>query len=301
MSLQTACRYCADPVPFWQVCPTWLQDIAEERYRTAYKLLPLEVLEIFCGVGNLHQACADAGLRSLGLDLLNGPSEDLLTMPGFLRAVDCILSVQDKGLVWFAPPCSNWTFLSSSVHRRSEENSWLGDTSHPDVRQANNLAYVTAALIRLAASCGLAVVIEQPSDSCLFKFGPVRKAVAMLGCSKMQTYLSGFSTDVLCPKPMQLIGTSVWLGSLYRAKPDRPFQTDAAYTRGLDGRVSGGARLSETAVYPTEFGQAVAQLVLRARGTRHECRPHSLLEDWEARCQQQESDEAAADWICLRP
>ena len=334
MLLSRACRFCTDSKSFQSLCPAWLQPLALEQQNLANQLPPLQVLEIFCGAGALHRACLAAGLPSRGIDFLAGSGEDLLTLPGFLLAVRLILSVRDRGLVWFAPPCSLWTFLSSSVHGRKASNFWEGDLENPDVVQSNNLAHIVAGLIRLAAARGLAVVVEQPTDSAFFRYGCVRKAMEMIGAQQIVTYLSAFDPDFPCPKALTLRGTPKWLGALFRVRPDRLFETDKVWRRDEAGRVTGGPGLAETSAYPWEFGVAVPVLVLskafaaiffifafmtvvlffrccpevatsilRVGSSSHACHPHKCLEGWEQRGSLAEmaADEDSEAVISFRP
>jgi len=255
----STCSFCANQPPSLLAgsCPNWLAELAQERQRLQnFQQNRLDVLEFFSGHGNLHRACQNAGLDAIGFDHLNGPGEDLHYLRGLETAIDRVLEVRQHGLVWFAPPCSWWTFLASPNHKRSLENRYEGDSSNLDVRLANSLAHVVAALMRLCASLGLAVVIEQPSDSCLFSFGCLKKSLAVINACSVQTYLSAFSSAMPIPKPLVLKGTCRWLGSLFRNKPSRSFEQGRAYAKTPDGKVCGLAELQATQQYPLAFGEA---------------------------------------------
>ena len=85
----------------------------------------------------------------------------------------------------------------------------------------------------------------------------MKKSLAMAGATTIHTYLSAFSADVPIPKLLVLQGTCRWLGSLYRNKPARAFDTARAYLVDGSGRVSGQPQLQGTQQYPVAFGQAV--------------------------------------------
>jgi hypothetical protein len=70
----------------------------------------LDVLEVFSGKGHLWQACAAAGLAARGFDHCDSWEEDITTFEGFVLLTLLLLSVKERGLVWFAPPCSLWVF-----------------------------------------------------------------------------------------------------------------------------------------------------------------------------------------------
>ena len=243
--------------------PAWAQEMLlelEEPART------LDVVEIFAGRGHLHQACAAAGLNAFGYDRCNGTDQDVTNKKGFLFAAALVLALKVGGLLWLAPPCSSWVFLSSSGHKRSAQNQYAGDQTRRDVQEANHVAAATGALIRLAAARGLEIIVEQPADSCLFKFGCIRKALAAAAATSVRTWLGAFSDNFACSKPLELRGNCSWLPALYRNKPLRGQAPEEVYKVGLDGKVSGGRALRSTSEYPVEFGTAAATLFATAVG-----------------------------------
>ena len=260
--MDASCFYCSQqPMLLAGLTPAWLADFVQAR-QSLQQFQPnsWDVLEMFSGHGNLHRACQAAGLDAMGFDHINGTAECLHHLKGLKTAVDRILEVKPHGLVWFAPPCSCWTFLSSDNHKRCQDNQYAGDASNIDVKLANSVAHIVAALIRLCASLGLAVVVEQPSDSCLFSYGCIKKSLSMIQAQTIQTYLSAFSLNMPIPKLLVLKGTSKWLGSLFRNKPSRAFDTGQAYTKSADGRTTGQAGLQATQQYPWAFGEAASVL-----------------------------------------
>jgi hypothetical protein len=220
----------------------------------------LDVLEVFSGKGHLWQACAAAGLAARGFDHCDSWEEDITTFEGFVLLSLLLLSVKEKGLVWFAPPCSWWVFFSSSNHQRSAENSWAGKAGDRNVLRANHIAAAVSALIRLAASRLVQVVIEQPSDSCLFNFPEIAKAARALPYRGVRTYLGAFDPCFPCPKPLQLWGSCSWLRSLRRNKPLGMLASSSVYSVHADGSVQGRQGLADTATYPIAFGQAALTL-----------------------------------------
>ena len=237
--------------------PAWAQQMLEELEEPARTL---DVVEIFAGQGHLHQACAAVGLNAFGFDRRYGPDQDVRSKAGFLFAAALVLAVKVGGLLWLAPPCSSWVFLSSSGHKRNARNQYAGDQTRQDVLEANHIAVVTAALIRLAASRSLEVVVEQPADSCLYKFHPVRQALAAAAAGAVRTWLGAFAENFVCSKPLELRGNCLWLPALFRNKPCRGRASEEVYRVGLDGKVSGGRALSSTSEYPVEFGTAALAL-----------------------------------------
>lgn len=129
--------------------------------------------------------------------------------------------------------------------------------------EANCLAYVTAALIRLAVARGAQYIIEQPQDSKMFLTAPLQKAFRMSLATKVSTYLKAFSPTFLCNKGLTLYGTADCMRALQRNPPlDASGADESVYARDHFGGISGGPALAKTAAYPPEFGHAVGPLAL---------------------------------------
>ena len=238
-----------DPlVPLWLLA---LLRAAEPPQRT------LDVLEVFSGQGHLWQACSDTGLSARGFDNRQAWEEDVALFDGFMLLLLLVLSVKEGGLIWLAPPCSWWVFLSHHNHQRKEANQWTGKVEDPKVQRANHIAAATSAVVRLAMSRLVQVVIEQPADSCMFNFPEMAKAARALPFRGIRTYLRSFDPSFPCPKPIQLWGSCHWLKHLRRNKPFDGAVAENTYQVTADGRVSGGSGLADTATYPRAFGEAV--------------------------------------------
>ena len=227
-------------------CPDWLAELelAQLRLRN-FRQNKRDVLEFFSGHGNRHRACQTAGLDAARFNRLRGLQEDLHYLGGLEAAVDRVLEVRRRRLVWFTPPCSWWTYLASPNRKRSSENQCVPKCTS---RSANSLALVAAALIQLCASSGLAAAMEQLSDSCLFFFGCVRKSLAFIQAYAVRTWRSAFSDEIPIPKPLVLKGTCKWLGCLFRNRFNRSFEQE---------RASGHTELQATQQYPRALGEAV--------------------------------------------
>ena len=129
----------------------------------------LQVVEVWSGVGAITGAATKQGIRSKGFDNKRRPgvaetegkvleTEDILTQAGFQAVVFLVLSIQEGGLLWLAPVCNSWVWLSRSITKRSQENI-MGDVSRKCVQDGNLHALVSALLLpdsiapRDAGSC----------------------------------------------------------------------------------------------------------------------------------------------------
>ena len=220
----------------------------------------LDVLEFFSGHGNLWRACVARGLSARGFDNRQAWEEDLTIFDGFMLLLLLVLSVKEGGLIWLAPPCSLLIFLSHNNHQRAAANGWAGKLQDLNVQKANHIACAVSAVIRLAISRKVQVVIEQPTDSCMFKFPEMAKAARALPQRGIRTYLRSFASTFPCPKPLQLWGSCSWLRHLRRNKPFDCSVAEEVYQRTADGQVSGSFGLADTAMYPKAFGDAALAL-----------------------------------------
>ena len=234
--------------------PTWLWILAQPHLKcTRY----LDVVELFCGKAELSKACREKGFETRSLDRENSPQEDLGNMTGLQGTIQLIMSMKIGALLWLAPPCKNWVFLSTPQHKRNRSNFFLGACPDRATKEANSLVYTVAALIRLAVSRGVHYIIEQPTDSRMLQTACMSKALKMTRAQTIVTYLAAFCEDFPCCKGLHLCGSAPILRSLRRNPP--PSQPcNRVYVKDVfSGAVSGGPDLEETQHYPQEFGVAV--------------------------------------------
>lgn len=178
----------------------------------------LDLVEVFAGKAAITRAFARAGLASRAFDLENSDKENILHMDGLMRALSLVLRLKVGGLLWAAPPCQMWTWMSSSVHRRTKSNP-RGNRSLPKVREANNIARITAGLIKLAVSRQVRVFVENPGPR-LFAYPPMQRALAYAKASCYITHLGAFGLTL--PKPICLWSNARFAPRLQRPRPAAP-------------------------------------------------------------------------------
>ena len=223
----------------------------------------LDFVEVFAGQGNMTKAFLALGMAAEQFETLEGPGQDLTTLNGLCAVIIMVLRVKEGGLVWLAPPCNLFSWMSSSVHKRSKLNP-RGNLSLPTVRRSNKIARIAAGLVRLAHALKVRVAVENPRNSGLFRYHPMKKALQMCRAEKNLTWLGPFGCPI--PKPLELHGNARFLPRLVRSKPCMmDFNADDYYDVSLTGEVTGKRKLQETAVYPVAFGQAVAERYLASR------------------------------------
>lgn len=310
--------------------PDWL--LAIVGHEPLQQRRGLDCVELFSGQGELHKAFARAGYRARGFDVRQHPDEDICRLAGLRAAAALVRRLRPGGLLWLAPPCSSWVWISSSWHKRTPQQPW-GRSGIPEIRDANSTAVAVGALMRLGASRGAQVFLEQPKDSVMHHCPPIAKAIAMTGCASVVTHLGAFGGPI--PKPLRLWSNCRLLGSLRRDLPrglwhggSAPAGGDCAqqggsapatpwrqqggsapatsrrshpyYTVDVCGAVTGRPALAETAAYAVQFGETVAgnytrslPRILEQLQRQDGCRALAPHEDPD------EGDASAVECLCL--
>ena len=233
--------------------PHWLWSLAQDWHRCPRHL---DMVELFCGEGQLSTAFKEKGFRTRQLDRERSPSQDLGNMTGLRNAIQAIMAMKVGALLWLGPPCKNWVFLSTPQHKRKRSNAFLGEQPNSKTSEANSLVYVVAALVRLAVARGVHYILEQPIDSRMLHTACMSKAMKLTQAQTIVTYLAAFCTDFPCCKGLHLCGTAPILKALRRNLPPcRP--SEQVYIKNdFSGTVTGGPDLEKTQHYPREFGDA---------------------------------------------
>ena len=96
----------------------------------------LERVELFAGVGAVATVAAELGLRRMTYDIKRIPgiaetSEDITTPEGFRTATTLVMRLTTGALLWLAPVCASWVFMTSVKRKRSSKNSYEGNCSYP--------------------------------------------------------------------------------------------------------------------------------------------------------------------------
>ena len=73
-----------------------------------------EFAEFFAGVQSITGGFRCHGFTGVAFDTKYGPQCDFLTINAFAAAVLAILKIRCGGVLWVAPPCSSWVWMSRS-------------------------------------------------------------------------------------------------------------------------------------------------------------------------------------------
>ena len=241
----------------WAVALSFLADNDKPR---------IQALSIFDGTGGMSSAFFEVGWLTSSFEISRDPIlQDVLSLQGTQAVLQAIMRMPMDALVWLAPPCGSWGWLSRSKSRRSSASP-EGNINDSWVHANNLLADWVALILRLLTSLGIYFVLEQPTDSCLHRYPAIADSLRECGarCTAVQLFNWGASSL----KPLTLWGTAPWLSALEssnsrRAAANVGRSRDTLTVVNPDGSRTGRrAELTESGAYPTAFCQEVARLHL---------------------------------------
>jgi hypothetical protein len=102
---------------------------------------------------------------------------DFTKKVGFAWAIFFLLRVAEGGVMWGAPQCSMWVFMSSGTSMRSMKNI-MGDTSLKQVRDANLTAERMVVLMKIAHFRKVFMCLEQPVSSLLWFYPHMKQLIS---------------------------------------------------------------------------------------------------------------------------
>ncbi len=211
----------------------------------------LDCLDLFAGGGVVSTVFRNRGYCSDSYDVAVDPAHDILAESGFRIAVQKLCRVRPGGLVMAGPPCSLWTFMSSSVHRRTSDCPG-GDTTNWKVRMSNAVVDNLVALLCVACDRGVYWVVEQPATSRMWDWPPMAELLANSEALRVHTVMGAYGHRQT--KPTVLRGTLPTLRALARTRAQVPVSvqresdpTLVGYKRDSNGRVTGNKHLHQSA------------------------------------------------------
>ena len=126
-------------------------------------------------------------------------AQDFTSSLGFAVAVGLVARLKSKGLLFAAPICSSWIWLSRSQTRRSRAFP-MGRSNVACVKMGNLIMIRTILLARLAAALNCCWIIEQPRSSIAYTIERFQSLIADLGCWCCEFSLKDFGSKT--PKPV---------------------------------------------------------------------------------------------------
>lgn len=241
----------------------------------------LDGVEFFSGCESITRGMTNHGLVCMPFDKVIDPMLNLNSDAGFAHAIELVMRLRPGSLIWGAPPCSSFVFMSRGTTLRSTENP-LGNVEHRSVRHANMVVARLVMLLMLGLLRGCEFCVEQPGTSVMGSLPCWQFLMQHFAVHTIRTSMGAFGAPT--PKNTILWCSGVWVHKLARkftatcrSKATGLPPTTIRY-RAKDGRqrVQGGPGLKQTQAYPTLFGDEVARHFLAHRALG---RPASSVED----------------------
>ncbi|CAE7022422.1 unnamed protein product [Symbiodinium natans] len=224
------------------------------------------MIDLFGASGQMSKRWRKAGWDAFAYDIKTSKAHDVTSADGFWALCSAGKRLMTNGLIFGGPPCSLYVWISKSVHKRSEDNAFVGDTGLYKVRMSNRIVANMCVFLQELSECkDFYTVIEQPSSSAMFKMKVTSSLAKQLEMERVWTWMGLFGHEL--PKATILTGNLPSLPTLRRVLTNasrkqiknRQKKTGGAkfYTRDADGKVTGNKSLQNTAAYTAEFCTAV--------------------------------------------
>ena len=223
---------------------------------------PIDAAELFAGVMSITEGMRQLGYTCVPMDIdYQSDIMNILSSAGFALALTLVLKMgmRGQGLLWLAPVCSTWVFMSSGSTQRSRIDP-LGDTSLRCVREANVMYARCILLCWLADALGVTYILEQPVSSVMHyapRFQELMRISQMFMASPVHMGSYGGETQ----KSLKLFSNREWVGQLVKPLPKNHQATatlTTVYFKDGNKKVTGAPGLKKSQAYPKPFGCAVA-------------------------------------------
>ena len=218
----------------------------------------LNLVSVFDRSKKMSQKWVRQGLAAEAYDINHDTvGMDIVTHIGFFTLLSLLMQLLPQGLSFWAPPCSLFIFLTSSLHLRHLFGPG-GNVAQYAVRLSNrismNACMAVKATLKFRSDCQ--IMAEQPSGSWLFKDDHWQKIIAGFHLHKSLTYQGLFGCPI--PKPTHLLHSfrsdTMFARKLTKKLREKHrFNKDAQkvyYIKSSDGHVQGTKMLTKTSVYP---------------------------------------------------
>ncbi len=175
----------------------------------------LDFGEVFAGEGRVSASLRAEGFVGRSLDVAYSPDHDVLTPVGLLLLLKTALELRTGGVLWAAPPCSTWVFLSrgSTLRTRTEPE---GNRLSRAVVAQNALVERLCLVLEILCHRGVHWIIEQPAGSCMWDYPAMAGLISRHRVPHIRTDFGAFPGSESL-KPTILVGTAPYLWALERA------------------------------------------------------------------------------------
>ncbi len=223
-----------------------------------------DFIESFAGEKSVSRALRGLGYRGYSLDVRSSRTHDVLTPEGVHLLLLQVLRLRRGGVLWCAPPCSSWIFMSRGSTGRTPDEPW-GNVASKYILAQDALVERLVLALEICTLRGAWWIIEQPANAIMWLYPAVRERMARHQVKPLRLEMGAYGGS--SRKPTHLVGTAPYLPSLQRSctGPEREalrsygVRTAHTYTDSKGRkRCAGSKDLKATQAYPDGFGSAHA-------------------------------------------
>ena len=229
----------------------------------------IDAAELFAGCMSVTLGIQAQKLLCVPFEIeMLGDSMDLCSPAGFCLALSLVLrmGLQGHGLLWLAPVCATWIFMSRGSTGRCKilPDGW---THHYCVRRANIMNSRCILLCMLAHHMGLAFILEQPASSVFNLTTRFQEMVSeFLVWVAKGVHMGAYGGE--SQKELKLWSNRQWVEELIKEVPRGTVFanndiTKVYYNKHGQKKVTGGKGLKATQYYPKDFGIEVGEVFKR--------------------------------------
>lgn len=236
----------------------------------------LMCLDLFSGMASVATGFHGEKMKSSTYDQSSNPEdEDILTVPGFLRALLLTLRLAQSAVLSSGPPCSSFVFLNMSTSGRRKWRPFGFAGRRPYVCAANRITTRMVLLWLVATVRYVYLVTEQPLSSLMPWFPYVqffRRMAALFVDHHHVTFNMG-ADGAPTLKPTMIWGTAPLIprmakrtskavrAKLKKNKKEKKVAPLVKKTVSASGKVqvTGAAALKASQIYPRKYGVSMAR------------------------------------------
>ena len=240
---------------------------------------PLQSVELFSGEQAISHAVRSQSFPAGSFDKRYHVDEDLSKPKGFSLALVMVMQIVRFGMLWGAPVCSSWVWVSRSRTGRSRQDA-RGATKYLSVRDSNAMVEFTTLLFVIAYGRGVEIYLEQPQSSVMPWYPCVEALFQWVNMTKLPVQLGTYGGE--SSKPVFIWTSETNVRIHFRIRRGGTQKLEASKKKKLCVRSATGAvtgiksALKNSQHYPTEFGVTIADCCVasRAQHIANEMWPH---------------------------
>ena len=111
------------------------------------------MIDLFGASGQMSKRWRKAGWDAFAYDIKTSKAHDVTSADGFWALCSAGKRLMTNGLIFGGPPCSLYVWISKSVHKRSEDNAFVGDTGLYKVRMSNRIVANMCVFLQELSEC----------------------------------------------------------------------------------------------------------------------------------------------------